>query len=188
MPMKNEHPAKGWAAGFGRVSLETPHLNQDSPENHVRVNRKTAARSGLRIKSGYEFYDRGITGSKYVRLPELERAIAAVVDREVEALIVPALDRLSRRGMRHVGEMLDAVEGAGGRIIFGKEGLDSGNPGSRAIIALLAEQARAEAQALSWRLTTWQEGCRLKGKWTVSAHTAISWSTVDSFTIPTRLR
>jgi site-specific DNA recombinase len=166
MPIENEHPAKGWAAGFGRVSLETPHLNQDSLENHVRVNRKTAARFGLKIKSGHEFYDRGITGSKNVRLPELERAIAAVVDREVEALIVPALDRLSRRGMRHVGEMLDAVEAAGGRIIFGKEGLDSGNPGSRAIIALLAEQARAEAQALSWRLTTWQEGCRLKGKWT----------------------
>jgi site-specific DNA recombinase len=166
MRVKDEHPAKGLAAGYGRVSLATPHLNQDSPENHVRVNRQTAARSGLKIKPGYEFYDRGITGSKDVRLPELERAIRAVVEREVEALIVPAFDRLSRRGMRHVGEMLDAVEAAGGRIIFGKEGLDSGSPGSRAIIVFLAEQARAEAQALSWRLATWQEGCRLKGKWT----------------------
>ena len=166
MPANLEHPAKGWAAGFGRVSLATPYLNQDSPENHVRVNRQTAATFGLTIKPGYEFYDRGITASKDVRLPELERAIAAVVTREVEALIVPALDRLSRRGMRHVGEMLDAVEGAGGRIIFGKEGLDSAKPGSRAVLAFLAEQARAEAQALSWRLTTWQEGCRLKGKWT----------------------
>ena len=67
MPMKDDHPAKRWAAGFGRVSLETPHLNQDSPENHVRVNRETAARFGLKIKSGYEFYDRGITGSKTAR-------------------------------------------------------------------------------------------------------------------------
>jgi DNA invertase Pin-like site-specific DNA recombinase len=166
MRVKDEHPAKGWAAGYGRVSLATPHLNQDSPENHVRVNRQTAARSGLKIKPGYEFYDRGITGSKDVRLPELERAIRAVVEREVEALIVPAFDRLSRRGMRHIGEMLDAVEAAGGRIIFGKEGLDSGSSGSRATIVFLAEQARAEAQALSWRLATWQEGCRLKGKWT----------------------
>jgi site-specific DNA recombinase len=166
MRVKDEHPAKGLAAGYGRVSLATPHLNQDSPENHVRVNRQTAARSGLKIKPGYEFYDRGISGSKDVRLPELERAIRAVVEREVEALIVPALDRLSRRGIRHVGEMLDAVEAAGGRIIFGREGLDSGSPGSRAIIVFLAEQARAEAQVLSWRLATWQEGCRLMGKWT----------------------
>jgi len=84
----------------------------------------------------------------------------------LKALIVPALDRLSRRGMRHVGEMLDAVEAAGGRIIFGKEHLDSGNPGSRAIIAFLAEQARAESASIAWRVEQWQEGCRLKGKWT----------------------
>jgi len=68
--------------------------------------------------------------------------------------------------MRHVGEMLDAVEDAGGRIIFGKENLDSGNPGSRAILAFLAERARDESQALGWRIEQWQETCRLKGKWT----------------------
>jgi DNA invertase Pin-like site-specific DNA recombinase len=131
------------------------------------VNRDTAARYGLKIKPGYEFYDRGITAAKSdVRLPDLERAIRVVVNQEVEALIVPALDRLSRRGMRHVGEMLDAVEAAQGRIIFGKEGLDSGNPGSRSIIAFLAERARDESQAIAWRIEQWHEGCRLKGKWT----------------------
>lgn len=166
MARKNDHPAKGWAAGFGRYSAESTRGNQDSEEIHTRVNRQTAARYGLKIKPGYEFYDRGITAAKSdVRLPDLERAVRVVVKQEVEALIVPTLDRLSRRGMRHIGEMLDAVEGAGGRIIFGKENLDSGNPGSRAIIAFLAEQARAESQAIAWRIEQWQEGCRLKGKW-----------------------
>jgi site-specific DNA recombinase len=167
MPARGEHPAKGWAAGFGRYSRTTTHGNQDSEEIHTRVNRDTAARYGLKIRPGYEFYDRGITAAKSdVRLPDLERAIRVVVDQEVEALIVPALDRLSRRGMRHVGEMLDAVEATQGRIIFGKEGLDSGNPGSRSIIAFLAERARDESQAIAWRIERWHEGCRLKGKWT----------------------
>src|SRR6266498_6088700 len=167
MARKVDHPAKGWAAGFGRYSAVSPRGNQDSEEIHTRLNRDTAARYGLKIKPGYEFYDRGITAAKSdVRLPDLERALRVVVKQEVEVLIVPSLDRLSRRGMRHIGEMLDAVEGAAGRLIFGKENLDSGNPGSRAIIAFLAEQARAESQAIGWRIEQWQETCRLKGKWT----------------------
>src|SRR6266516_4201111 len=152
MTRRDDHPAKGWAASFGRYSYASPRGNQDSEEIHTRVNRETAARFGLKIKPGCEFYAPGFSGSKEeIRLPDLEKAIRVVVDREVEALVVPALDRLSRRGMRHVGEMLDAVEDAGGRIIFGKENLDSGNPGSRAILAFLAERARDESQALGWR-------------------------------------
>jgi site-specific DNA recombinase len=166
MARKQDHQAKGWAAGFGRYSAESPRGNQDSEEIHTRVNRETAARYGLKIKPGYDFYDRARSGSKEnIQLPDLQKAIRVVVDREVEALVVPSMDRLSRRGMRHVGEMLDAVEDAGGRIIFGKESLDSGNPGSRAIIAFLAERAREESQAIAWRIEQWQEGCRQKGKW-----------------------
>jgi site-specific DNA recombinase len=166
MPVKGEHPAKGWAVGFGRYSRFTGP-GQDSEEIHTRINRETAARYGLKIKPGHEYYDRGITAAKSdVRLPDLDRALQVVINQEAEALIVPTLDRLSRRGMRHIGEMLDAVEAAQGRIIFGKENLDSGNPGSRAIIAFLAERAREEAQAIAWRIEQWHEGCRLKGKWT----------------------
>jgi site-specific DNA recombinase len=167
MARRDDHPAKGWAASFGRYSMVSLGGNQDSEEIHTRVNHETAARYGLKIKPGYAFYDRDRSGSKEnIQLPDLERAIRVVVNREVEALVVPELSRLSRRGMRHVGEMLDAVELAGGRIVFGKENLDSGNPGSRAIIAFLAERARDESQALGWRIEQWQETCRLKGKWT----------------------
>ncbi len=161
------HPAAGWAATYGRVSLVRPDRNnQDSPETHDRVNRQAALTHGLKIKPGYEFYDKGITGSKDVRLPDLERAVAAVVTRDVEALIVPALDRLSRRGMRHVGDVLDTVEGAGGRIIFVREALDSSMPASRAIIAFLAERAREESQILGSRIADWHETRRLQGRWT----------------------
>src|SRR6266540_391874 len=163
----SRHPAAGWAATYGRVSLvRLDRNNQDSPETHDRVNRQAALTYGLKIKPGYEFYDKGITASKDVRLPDLERAIRVVVDQEVEALIVPALDRLSRRGMRHVGEVLDAVEAAGGRIIFVREGLDSSMPMSRAIIAFQSERAREESQILGSRIADWHESRRLQGRWT----------------------
>jgi DNA invertase Pin-like site-specific DNA recombinase len=160
------HPAAGWAATYGRVSLALPERNQDSPEAHDRVNRQGALTHGLKIKPGFEFYDKGITGAKDVRRPGFERAIQAVVDQQVEALIVPALDRLSRRGMRHIGEVLDAVDAVRGRIIFVREGLDTSIPASRAVIAFLAEQARSESQTLGWRITNWHETRRLQGRWT----------------------
>jgi site-specific DNA recombinase len=93
-----------------------------------------------------------------------------------------SVDRLSRLGMRHVGEMLDAVDAVGGRIIFNKGNLDSSQPASRAIIAYLAEQARDESNMLSWRIETWREGCRLKGKWT--GRVPYGFSVIDGKLIP----
>jgi site-specific DNA recombinase len=165
MAPTEDHPAKGWAGTYGRESDIRATRAKEAPENQDRINRQGALLHGLRIKPGYEFSDHGKSGSKDVKRPEVERAIKAVVRREIEALIVPAVDRLSRRGMRHIGEMLDAVEAAGGRIIFVRELLDTSQPASRAIIAFLAEQARSEARNIAWRVETWHEGRRLKGLW-----------------------
>jgi site-specific DNA recombinase len=165
MGPRGEHPAKGLAGTYGRESDIRTTRAKEAPENQDRVNRQGALLHGLRIKPGYEFSDHGKSGSKDVRRPDVERAIQAVVNQEIEALIVPTVDRLSRRGMRHIGEMLDAVESAGDRIIFVRELLDSSQQSSRAIIAFLAESARSEARNLLWRVETWHEGRRLKGMW-----------------------
>jgi site-specific DNA recombinase len=167
MSPRREHPAKGWAAALDRTSLVRTDLHQDSSENQQRLNRQTAQAFGLKIKPGYDFSEPGKSASKPITRRELERGINAVVnEKAVEALLLSSVDRLSRLGMRHVGEMLDAVDAVGGRIIFNKGNLDSSQPASRAIIAFLAEQARDESNMLSWRIETWREGCRLKGKWT----------------------
>lgn len=167
MPPRKEHPAKGWAGAFDRTSLIRTDINQDSSENQQRLNRQTAPAYGLQIKPGYVFSEPGTPASKPIPRRVIERGINAVVnEKAIEALIFPAVDRLSRLGMRHVGEMLDAVDAVGGRMIFGRQNLDSSRPANRAIIAFLAEQAKDEAETLSWRIETWHEGCRLKGKWT----------------------
>ena len=153
MPPRRQHPAKGWAAALDRTSLVRTDLHQDSSENQQRLNRQTAQAFGLRLKPGYDFSEPGKSASKPITRRKLERGINAVVnEKAVEALLVSSVDRLSRLGMRHVGEMLDAVDAVGGRIIFNKGKLDSSQPASRAIIAFLAEQARDEANLLSWRI------------------------------------
>lgn len=161
MGARREHPNKGWAGTDDRSSMVRTDIKQDTRFNQDRRNKRAALLLGLKVKPGYEFSDHGISASKPIPCKDVERGIRAIVSQEIEVLVVPAVDRLSRLGMRHIGEMLDAVEAADGRIIFVKESLDSSQPASRAIIAFLAEQARAEASSLSWRIGTWQEGCRL---------------------------
>jgi len=167
MPPLRQHPAKGWAGAFDRTSLVRTDIHQDSSENQQRLNRQAAPAYGLRIRPGYVFSEPGVPASKPIPRRVIERGINAVVrDKAIEALIFASVDRCSRLGMRHVGEMLDAVDTVGGRIIFARQNLDSSLPAHRAIIAFLAEQARDESNTLSWRIETWREGCRLKGKWT----------------------
>jgi site-specific DNA recombinase len=164
MARRVEHPARGWAGTYGRLSMLPRFTQTHSPENQDRLNKQAALTHGLKIKPGYEFYDEE-SAYRNVRRRDFERAIAALLNQEIEALIVPKLDRLSRRGMGQVGLLLDDLERVGGRIISVGDGLDSSQPGARQIIAFLAEQARTEVLNTAWRVEQFHEGARRAGQW-----------------------
>ncbi|MGP3944903.1 recombinase family protein [Streptomyces sp. 6N106] len=82
---------------------------------------------------------------------EFDSAIAAVLAGEVRHLLVWKLDRLSRRGMGQVGQVLDQFEAAGARLVAHVDGLDSSVPQHRGLFAWLAEQARSESFNTSTR-------------------------------------
>ena len=164
MARRVEHPAKGWAGTYGRLSMLPRFTQTHSPENQDRLNKEAALTHGLKIRPGYEFYDEE-SAYRNVRRRDFERAIAALLNQEIEALIVPKLDRLSRRGMGQVGLLLDDLERVGGRIISVGDGLDSSQPGARQIIAFLAEQARTEVLNTAWRVEQFHEGARRAGHW-----------------------
>jgi site-specific DNA recombinase len=67
--------------------------------------------------------------------------------------------------MGHVGLILDELERVDGRIVFVADGLDTSKPGMRPIIAILAEQARAESDNTSWRVGQWHLHNRRHGVW-----------------------
>ncbi|WP_375477529.1 recombinase family protein [uncultured Jatrophihabitans sp.] len=110
--------------------------------------------------------DRGVSGfSTTAHRDGFEAALAAVVTGEVSTLVVWKLDRLSRRGIGQVGQVLDRFEQASGRLVSVMDGLDTTQPQARMIIALLSEFARAESETMGVRIKSAKEAQRARGEW-----------------------
>ncbi len=159
-------PAELSAAGSYDRQSEAPRAYDSfSPENQRRLNHEAAARDGEYIPTEFEFSDLDLSGRKDVHRPGFEKAISALLGGRIETLYVAKLDRLTRKGMGHVGLILDELERVGGRIVFVAEGLDTSKQGARQVIAILAEQARGESDAISWRIGEWHAHNRRMGLW-----------------------
>lgn len=94
-----------------------------------------------------------------------DAALSAVTAGDVDVLVVWKLDRLSRRGIGQVGQVLDDLERAGGRLVSVKDGVDTAQPQGRVVIALLAEFARAESETMGMRVRSAKEAHRAAGRW-----------------------
>ncbi|WP_432833686.1 recombinase family protein [Dactylosporangium sp. CA-092794] len=125
--------------------------------------RAWAARNGLEVRSVH--IDRGRSGFKPVDRKGFDAAISALTTGTVGTLIVWKVDRLSRRGMGQAGQVLDDVEKAGGRIVFVQDGLDTSQPQSRLVLALLSEVARSESANIGLRVASAKAHLRSMGRW-----------------------
>src|SRR6266516_439478 len=122
--------AESVAAGsYDRLSAMAVEYDSFSPENQRRLNHQAAARNGEHIPPEFVFSDLALSGRKDVHRPAFEKAIRALLDVRIKTLYVAKLDRLSRKGMGHIGLILDDLERVGGRIVFVAEGLDSSQRG-----------------------------------------------------------
>jgi site-specific DNA recombinase len=122
--------------------------------------------SGSTSRSLPKYQDLAISGRKdEADRPEFEASMELIRRKAVEILYVAKLDRLSRRGLEHVGTLLDEIDRVGGRVVIVADGLDTRQPAVRQTIAMLAEQARAEADAATWRLSEWHAHNRRNGLW-----------------------
>ena len=63
---------------------------------------------------------------------------------DFDTLIVWELDRLTHRGMGHIGTLLDRLDGSGRRIVSKMEGIDTSQSHGRIMVALLSEMARTK--------------------------------------------
>jgi DNA invertase Pin-like site-specific DNA recombinase len=116
-----------------------------SPDNQRRLCHDAAERNNEQIPPEFEFQELDVSGRKDRPRRGLDDALSLLLACRIKTLYVAKLDRLTRRGMGHVGLILDELEKVGGRIVFVADGLDTSKPGVRLIIAILAEQARAES-------------------------------------------
>jgi len=67
--------------------------------------------------------------------------------------------------MGQVGTVLDDVERAGGRIVFVQDGLDTAQPQSRLVLALLSEVARSESANIGFRVASAKAHLKGLGNW-----------------------
>ncbi|MFD2764003.1 recombinase family protein [Micromonospora eburnea] len=125
--------------------------------------RAWAARNGLEVRSVH--IDRGRSGYKAVDRAGFDAAISALTTGTVGTLVVWKVDRLSRRGMGQVGQVLDQVEKVGGRIVFVQDGLDTSHQQSRLVLALLSEVARSESANIGLCVASAKAHLRSRGQW-----------------------
>jgi DNA invertase Pin-like site-specific DNA recombinase len=136
----------------------------DSIERQEVDLREWASREGLTIRKVWSDYGR--SGYKRdVRRDGFDAAVKAVVTGEVATLAVWKLDRLSRRGAGHVGTILDDLEGAGGRLVFLKDGLDTTHASARLVIVTISEIARSESANTSVRVKSRKAADRAAGRY-----------------------
>ena len=164
MERRLTHPAAGRAVIYVRLSGQPYGYDPFSLENQRRICREHAL--GERVEIVGEQHDLAVSGRKgEAERPGFEAAIDLIRRQAVEIMYVARLDRFSRRGQHHVRALLDEIDQVGARVIFVADGLDSGNPADWRTIETLAEQARAEVDAASWRLSEWHAHNRRKGLW-----------------------
>ncbi|MFD3361643.1 recombinase family protein [Streptomyces albidoflavus] len=99
----------------------------------------------------------------HVRRDEFEAAKAAVLARRSLTLGVWKTDRLDRRGMGEVGNLLDELDKRRARLVSISEGLDS-SKGGRMVFAILSERAREEAKDISLRVQIGLDSHRILGR------------------------
>lgn len=148
----------------GKVCHTPPTVPAGHPQMEVGL-RGLWILSGKRNTSSIASRNPDRGGCHEAGRPGLEAALDLVRRQAAEILYVAKLHRFSRRGLHHVGALLDEVDGAGGRVIFVADGLDTRHPAARKTVATLAEQARAEADAATWRLSQWHAHNRRNGRW-----------------------
>ena len=148
---------------YTRLSLADE--NSTSTKRQEKDCRDHAKMLGLEVVE--VFVDEGISGYRDVERPAFDEAVEALVRGEFDTLIVWKLDRLSRRGMGHIGTLLDRLDGTGRRIVSKMDGIDTSQTQGRIMVALLSEMARSESVNTSVRLKAQRHEARETGRLSV---------------------
>ena len=110
------------AALYLRVSTRGQEEEGTSLETQEAADRRHAAEHGYRVDEGH-VYREVYTGVELWERPQLTRLREAIRRREVDAVIVYAIDRLARDPV-HLGVILSEAEHAGVAVEFVTEPLD----------------------------------------------------------------
>jgi site-specific DNA recombinase len=146
--------------GYARVSTEEQARGGVSLGDQQEKLRAYAALTDadlLRVE-----VDAGLSGKNLER-PALRRALEAVLDGEADALIVYAIDRLSRSTLDFLTVVSDLAR-AGRGFVSVREQMDTSTPHGRFTMTILAAMAEMEREMISARCRDATARCRATGR------------------------
>ena len=126
----------------------------------------------------------GGESAKTLDRPGMQRVLAMVERRQVQAVIVAKLDRLTR-SVRDLCELLELLERRGVALISVAESLDTGSAAGRLVINIMAAVSQWEREAIGERTRdALRHGGARASAWAISlsgtdsAQTANMWSRI----------
>ena len=141
-------------------------VDRDGTRESIDIQEKDCRR--LCAERGWEVVavqtDRDVSGYKKVKTPGFDAALGMLSAREAEVLVFWKVDRLTRRGIVRIGEILKVLEETGGRIVSYNEQLDTSTAMGEGILGFLASQAKQESQNQSLRIRAHEDFAARRGE------------------------
>ena len=145
------------AAIYARVST-----NGQTVENQVRELQEVADRSGWKVAK--VFQDQGISGKNgRDKRPQLDALLKAVTRREIDIVLVWAVDRLGRSLQDLLG-ILQEIHGAGADLFIHQQAIDTTTPAGKALFGMLGVFAEFERSMIQERIHAGLSRARAAGK------------------------
>ncbi len=101
--------------------------------------------------------------AKTLRRPGMERVLAMVRARQVDAVIIYKLDRLTR-SVRDLGRLLELFDKAGVALVSVSESLDTGTAAGRLVLNVMGAVAQWEREAIAERTREALQAKKSKGE------------------------
>jgi DNA invertase Pin-like site-specific DNA recombinase len=109
-----------------------------------------------------EFVDRGVSGA-HDRRPALDRLMAAVRRREVDAVAITKLDRMAR-SVRHLTDVAAELEAVGVSLVVIDQAIDTGTPAGRLLFNVLGSIAEFERDLIRERVSAGLKAAKRRGQ------------------------
>ena len=143
------------ASLYCRVSTTDQH-----PENQIRALREMAERNEDIV--GFEFVDKGISGSKKDR-EALNQMMSAARSRKFSKLYVVSIDRLSR-STKDLIETVETLNSLGVTIVFQRENIDTTSAMGQFFLTVLGSIAQLEREIMVSRIRQGIDRAKAQGK------------------------
>jgi len=149
------------AAGYIRVSTEEQRNQGFSLSAQRRQITAYCSARGWTLADIYA--DGGVSGRSLDR-PALQRLLQAVSSNGVQAVVITALDRLSRTTRDLLELIEDHFTRGGPRLVSISEGIDPTTPAGEFVLTVLAGLAQLERRQLAERVRVGMQEARRQGK------------------------